>query len=62
MDIEALKQRLQEQAHLSPEQAERAAQVALAFVAEHVPQAAGLLDKAGGAEGLSQRLGGLFNR
>lgn len=62
MDIEALKQQLQERANLDPQQAEKAAQVALAFFAEHVPQAAGLLEKGGGVEELSKKLGGLFNR
>jgi hypothetical protein len=62
MDVNALKQMLQDRANLSPEQAEQAAQVALQFFAEHVPQAAGLLDKAGGVEGISKKLGGLFGR
>lgn len=60
MDINALKQRLQEQAHLSPEQADKAAQVALSFVGENIPGASGLLEKAGGEEGLSKKLGGLL--
>lgn len=60
MDINDLKQRLQEQAHLNSEQAEKAAQVAVAFMAEHIPGAAGLLDKAGGGESLSKKLGGLL--
>lgn len=62
MDVNELKQALQERAHLSPEQAERAAQVALEFFAQHVPGANDLVQKGGGAEALAQRLGGLLNR
>ena len=62
MDLNALKQQLQERAGLNPEQAEQAAQVALDFFSDQVPQVRGLLDKAGGAEGVAQRLGGLFGK
>jgi len=62
MDIDALKQQLQERANLSAEQAEQAAKVALEFFAEHIPQAGDLLEKAGGAEGVARRLGGLFGK
>ncbi|MGE0544654.1 MAG: hypothetical protein AB7R89_31230 [Dehalococcoidia bacterium] len=60
MDINTLKQLLQEKVNLSPEQAEQAAQVALQYVAEQIPQASGLIEKAGGAEGLSKKLGGIL--
>ena len=60
LDITALKQLLMERANLDEEQATRAAQVALEFIAERVPLVGGLLDKAGGGEGLASRLGGLF--
>lgn len=60
LDITALKQLLMERANLNEEQATRAAQVALEFIAERVPLAGGLLEKAGGGEGLASRLGGLF--
>ena len=62
MDLDSLKQQLQERAGLDPEQAEKAARVALEFFSEHVPQLGGLLDQAGGAEGIAKRLGGLFGR
>ncbi len=62
MDLDALKQRLQERANLDPEQAEQAAQVALEFFAEHVPQVGDLIEKAGGAGDIARRLGGLFGR
>jgi hypothetical protein len=62
MDIDALKQQLQERANLNPEQAEQAAKVALEFFADRIPQAGDLLEKAGGAEGVARRLGGLFGR
>ena len=62
MDLDALKQQLQERANLDPEQAEKAAQVALGFFAEHIPQASGLLEKGGGADEIAKKLGGLFNR
>jgi hypothetical protein len=62
MDIDALKQQLQERANLSPEQAEQAAQVALEFFADRIPQAGDLLEKAGGAEGVARRLGGFFGK
>lgn len=62
MDIDALKQQLQERASLSPEQAEAAARVALAFFTDRIPQAGDLLDRAGGAEGVARRLGGLFGK
>ena len=60
LDITALKQLLMERANLNEEQATRAAQVALEFIAARVPGAGGLLDKTGGGEGLASRLGGLF--
>jgi hypothetical protein len=60
LDINSLKQLLQEKANLSPEQAEKAAQVALDYVTEQIPQAAGLIEKAGGSEGLAKKLGGIF--
>ena len=59
-DIDALKRALMERANLDEAQATKAAEVALSFLTEHVPQLGGLLDKAGGAEGLAGRLGGLF--
>ncbi len=62
LDLNALKQALMERANLDEEQAAKAAQVALEFLAERVPQLGGLLDKAGGAEGLADRLGGLFGQ
>ncbi len=62
MDINALKQQLQERANLDPEQAENAARVALEFFTERVPQIGGLVEKAGGANGIARRLGGLFGR
>jgi hypothetical protein len=62
VDIEALKQQLQERADLSPEQAEKAAQVALEFFTEHVPQIGSLVEQAGGVEDVARRLGGLFGR
>jgi hypothetical protein len=62
MDVNELKQALQERANLTPEQAERAAQVALEFFAQHVPGAADLLEKGGGVEELGKRFGSLFNR
>jgi hypothetical protein len=61
-DFDELKQALIERANLDEEQATRAAQVALDFLAERVPQLGDLLDKAGGAEGLAGRLGGLFSK
>ncbi len=61
-DFQALKQALMERANLDEEQATRAAQVVLEFLAERVPQIGGLLDKAGGVEGLAGRLGGLFGK
>jgi hypothetical protein len=36
--------------------------VALEFFADRIPQAGDLLDKAGGAEGVARRLGGLFGK
>jgi hypothetical protein len=62
VDLNALKQQLQDRANLSPEQAEKAAEVALDFFKEHVPQIGGLLDRAGGADDIARRLGGLFGR
>ena len=62
MDLNVLKEQLQERANLSPEQAEKAAEVALAFFSEHVPQVSGLIDKAGGVDDIAKRLGGFFNR
>lgn len=62
MDLDALKQQLQERANLDPEQAERAAQVALEFFAERFPALEGLVGKAGGADEIARRLGGLFRR
>jgi hypothetical protein len=61
-DIEELKRALMERANLDEGQATKAAEVALAFLAERVPQLAGLLDQTGGAEGLAGRLGGLFGK
>ena len=61
-DVNALKQALMERANLNEEQATNAAQVALEFLADRVPQLGGLLDKAGGAEGLAGRLGDLFGK
>ena len=62
MDLNALKQQLQDRANLEPEQAEKAAQVALEFFTEHVPQVGELIGKAGGADDIARRLGGLFRR
>lgn len=62
MDVEALKQRLIDEAHLSPDQAEKAAQVAINFMSEHMPGTSGMLDKAGGSEGIAKKIGGLFHR
>lgn len=62
MDIEALKQQLQERAGLDGEQAERAARVALEFFTDQLPQAGELLDKAGGVDQVARRLGGLFGK
>jgi hypothetical protein len=61
-DIEELKRALMERANLDEAQATKAAEVALSFLAERVPQLGGLLDQAGGAEGLAGRLGGLFGK
>ena len=61
-DVNALKEALMERANLNEEQATKAAQVALEFLADRVPQLGGLLDKAGGAEGLAGRLGDLFGK
>lgn len=61
-DINALRQQLQDKANLNPEQAERAARVAMEFIAERIPQAGDLVEKAGGAEEIAKRLGGLFGR
>ena len=62
MDVEALKRQLQERANLSPEQAERAAQVALEFFTDRVPEVAGFVQQAGGADELARRLGSFFAR
>ena len=62
MNIDALKQQLQERANLSPEQAEQAAEVAIEFFSERVPQLGGLVEKAGGVDEVARRLGGLFGR
>jgi len=62
LDIDALKRALMERADLDEEQATRAAQVALEFVAEHAPQLGGLVEKAGGADEIARRLGGLFGK
>ena len=62
MDLNALKQQLQERANLSPEQAERAAQVALEFFTDRVPEVGGFIEKAGGADELARRLGSFFAR
>jgi hypothetical protein len=62
MDASQLQQALQDRAHLSPDQAERAAQVALEFFAEHVPGGSEVLQKGGGADAIAKNLGGLFNR
>ncbi len=61
-DIDELKRALMERAHLDEAQATKAAEVALSFLAERVPQLGGLLDHAGGAENLAGRLGGLFGK
>ena len=61
-DFDELKRMLQERANLDEEQAARAAQVVLDLIAERVPQLGGLMDKAGGAEGITRQLGGLFGR
>jgi hypothetical protein len=60
--IEELKRALMERANLDEAQATKAAEVALSFLSERVPQLEGLLDKAGGAEGIAGRLGGLFGK
>lgn len=62
MDLGELKQQLQDKANLSPEQAEKAAQTALEFFQERIPQLGGLLEKAGGADDIAKKLGGLFGR
>ena len=62
LDVNALKQTLMERANLNEEQAAKAAQVALEFIADRVPQAGGLLDRVGGAEGVADRLGGLLGK
>ncbi len=62
MDFDAIKQALMERANLDEEQATRAAQVVLDLVAERVPQLGGLVEKAGGSEGLAKQLGGLFGK
>jgi hypothetical protein len=62
MDLQELKQALIERAGLDPEQAERAARVALEFFAEKVPQAGDLVEKAGGVDEIAKRFGGLFGR
>ncbi len=61
-NIDTLKQMLQEKANLDGEQAEKAAQVALEFFSDKIPQAGDLIEKAGGVEGLSKKLGGLLGR
>jgi hypothetical protein len=61
-DVEELKRVLMERANLDEAQATKAAEVALAFLAERVPQLSDLMDKAGGAEGLAGRIGGLFGK
>jgi hypothetical protein len=61
-DVDDLKRALQERANLNEEQATRAAQVVLDLIAERAPQLGGLMDKAGGAEGIARQLGGLFGR
>jgi len=61
-EIDALKQALMERAHLDEAHATQAAQVALEFLTDRVPHLGGLLDKAGGAEGRADRLGGLFGK
>jgi hypothetical protein len=61
-DIAELKAVLQERAGLDEAQAARAAEVALNFLTERVPQLSGLLDTAGGAESLASRIGGLFGK
>ncbi len=62
MDLKDLVQQLRERANLDQEQAEKAAQVALTFFTERVPQLGGLLEQAGGVEDVARRLGGLFGR
>ena len=62
IDIDALKRALQERAGLDEQQATRAAEVAIAFVAEQVPQVSSLIDKAGGGESIARQLGGLFGK
>lgn len=62
MDLNDLKQQLQDKANLSPEQAEKAAQTALEFFQDRVPQLGGLLDQAGGVDDVAKKLGGLFGR
>ena len=61
-NIDTLKQMLQEKANLDGEQAEKAAQVALEFFSDRIPQAGDLIEQAGGVEGLSKKLGGLLGR
>ena len=62
INLDTLKQQLQERAGLTPDQAEQAAKVALEFFSEQIPQAANLVERAGGVEEISKRLGGLFSR
>ena len=62
LDIEALKRALMERANLDEAQATKAAEVALQFVTEQVPQLGSLVDRVGGAEEIGRRLGGLFGR
>ena len=62
LDINELKRVLQERANLDEEQAARAAQAVLDLISERAPQLGGLMDKAGGAEGIARQLGGLFGR
>ena len=59
-DITALKEQLRERADLSPDQADRAARVALEFFADRAPQVREMVDKAGGVDKLAHRIGGLF--
>jgi hypothetical protein len=51
-----------DRANLDEAPAPKAAEVALSFLTEHIPQLGGLLGKAGGAEGIADRLGGLFGK
>jgi hypothetical protein len=74
VDVNDLKQILQEKANLSPEQAEQAAQVAFDYVKEQIPDSEGLMQKAGDVAGditdkagdvagdLTKKLGSIFNR